>query len=163
MVNRHLEQVGFLETLRNKYCMFFHSALHSYFINASDTITDNAFEVLMNSQRNQGDDVSQPTLKPATVSSLCWVCHQQGEEMPCAFCEHNACEMCVRQCDRCFGVFCTFCSTINYDNHEDRPLCLTCHNEDMRFQQKRDANAGAMQQPGAWQQGHTGGFRPLTA
>ncbi|CAH3175988.1 unnamed protein product, partial [Porites evermanni] len=79
----------------------------SSFINASDTITDNAFEVLMNSQRNQGDDDSQPSLKPATVSSLCWVCHQQGEEMPCAFCEHNACEMCVRQCDRCFGVFCT--------------------------------------------------------
>ena len=128
-------------------------------------ITDCAFELLMNSQRNQNKDVGQPLLDPTVTTSLslCWVCNQQGEAMPCAFCEHSVCEMCVRQCDRCFGVFCSFCSTINYDNHEDRPLCLTCHNEELRLRRNRMVNAGAMQQPGAWAKAGVDGHRPLTA
>ena len=83
--------------------------------------------------------------------------------MPCAFCEHSVCEMCVRQCDRCFGVFCAFCSTINYDNHEDRPLCLTCHNEELRLRRNRAANVGDVLQQSAWGHGRVDGHRPLTA
>lgn len=116
-----------------------------------------AFQMLMNSQRNQS---------PMTTitSSLCWVCHQQRESMPCAFCEHSVCEMCVRQCDRCFGVFCSFCSTINYDNHEDRPLCLSCHYEELRQQRNRAVQAGSIQPSVTWN-GQRGleEYRPLTA
>ncbi|XP_068683257.1 uncharacterized protein [Montipora foliosa] len=96
---------------------------------------DCAFELLMNSQRNQKNDAHPPTPdQTGTVCfSVCWVCCQQSEAMPCAFCEHSVCEMCVRQCNQCVGVFCIFCSTINYDNNEDRPLCLTCHNEELKW------------------------------
>ena len=119
----------------------------------------------MNSQRNQSREADPSFLdQTATVSfSACWVCQQQGEAMPCAFCENSVCEMCVRQCDRCFGVFCAFCSTINYDNHEDRPLCLTCHREELRIKRNRGANAGAVQQSGSWDEGRINGYRPLTA
>ena len=128
-------------------------------------LTGCAFEMLMSNQRNQ-TDADNPLLQPraTTASELCWVCHQQSESMPCAFCEHNVCEMCVRQCDRCFGVFCAFCSTINYDNHEDRPLCLACHHEEMRQQKSRAAQAGSAQQSATWAvQGGLESYRPLTA
>ena len=124
-----------------------------------------AFEMLMNSQRNQADGAQCPASPSTTmISSLCWVCHQQKESMPCAFCEHNACEMCVRQCDKCFGVFCAFCSTINYDNHEDRALCLTCHHEELRQQRNRAPQTGPVQQQSmTWKgQGGLEGYRPLT-
>lgn len=126
---------------------------------------DCAFQLLMNSQRNQSRDPgpSQTDQSAVISSSLCWVCHQQGEAMPCAFCEHSVCEMCVRQCDRCFGVFCAFCSTIKYDNHEDRPLCLTCHNEELRLQKLRVANVGVSQQSGVQRQGKVERYRLLTA
>ena len=134
------------------------------FIKIFCIITDCAFEVLMNSQRNQGSDVDHPSSQPAAALSfsLCWVCHQQGETMPCAFCEHSICEMCVRQCDRCLGVFCAFCSTINYENHEDCPLCLTCHNEELRLR-RRGPSAGTLQQTGNWGHGGVDGYGPLTA
>lgn len=124
-----------------------------------------AFQMLMNSQRSQTDVAQSPALPTTTITlSLCWVCHQQKESMPCAFCEHNVCEMCVRQCDKCFGVFCAFCSTINYDNHEDRPLCLTCHHEELRQQRNRAAQTGPMQQQSMMWNGQRGleGYRPLT-
>ena len=119
----------------------------------------------MNSQRNQRDASHAPQLQlPMTTSCFqCWVCRQHGEPMPCAFCEHNVCEMCVRQCDRCFGVFCAFCSTINYDNHDERPLCLTCHHEELRWQRSRAVQAGSAQQSAAWGRQGLDGYRPLTA
>ena len=117
----------------------------------------------MNSQRSQRDAVHTSPLQPAVTSSSCqcWICHHYGDSMPCAFCEHSVCEMCVRQCDRCFGVFCAFCSTINYDNHEERPLCLTCHHEELRWQQNRAAQV--VQQSGTWERPGMEVYRPLMA
>lgn len=130
---------------------------------SSTSITACAFEVLMNSQRSQRDAVHTSPLQPAVTSSSCqcWICHHYGDSMPCAFCEHSVCEMCVRQCDRCFGVFCAFCSTINYDNHEERPLCLTCHHEELRWQQNRAAQV--VQQSGTWERPGMEVYRPLMA
>ena len=117
----------------------------------------------MNSQRSQRDAVHTSPLQPAVTSSSCqcWICHHYGDSMPCAFCEHSVCEMCVCQCDRCFGVFCAFCSTINYDNHEERPLCLTCHHEELRWQQNREAQV--VQQSGTWERPGMEVYRPLMA
>lgn len=97
-------------------------------------LTDCAFEFLMNSHKLNTVDQKQPLY--STMMVTCWVCQQCKETMPCAFCEHSVCEMCVRQCDRCFGVFCSFCSTINYDSREDRPLCLTCNAEEFKRQRR---------------------------
>ena len=117
----------------------------------------------MNSQRSQRDAVHTSPLQPAVTSSSCqcWICHHYGDSMPCAFCEHSVCEMCVRQCDRCFGVFCAFCSTINYDNHEEHPLCLTCHHEELRWQQNRATQV--VQQSGTWERPGMEVYRPLMA
>lgn len=52
----------------------------------------------------------------------CWVCMSTGEAAACAFCEREACERCMRQCDRCQDTFCTFCSTAEYV----RPRILLC-------------------------------------
>ena len=116
----------------------------------------------MNNQKNQQKDCTVPPLDQmvAVSFSVCWVCYQQSEIMPCAFCEHSVCEMCVRQCDRCVGVFCSFCSTINYDNHEDRPLCLTCHNEELRQSRLKADNAGTLSVANF---GTGNGLRKLTA
>lgn len=95
------------------------------------------FQLLMNSQKCQQRTPGhcqylQSPLSTTTSFENCWVCQKASETMPCAFCEHSACEMCVRQCDKCLGVFCGFCSTINYDRRDDRPLCLTCNAEELR-------------------------------
>jgi hypothetical protein len=92
--------------------------------------------MLMHSQQPQA-------LVPSSNYTLskCWVCEKQSETMPCTFCERGVCEMCVRQCDKCFGVFCSFCATVKYDRHEDRALCLTCNAEDIRKNKMRVAPA----------------------
>ncbi|XP_031565778.1 uncharacterized protein LOC116300942 isoform X2 [Actinia tenebrosa] len=93
-----------------------------------------AFQILM-----QHSQQSQPgTATPSYTS--CWVCAKQSEIMPCTFCEHGVCEMCVRQCDKCFGVFCSFCATVKYDQHEDRALCLTCNAEEIKKNKMRVAS-----------------------
>ena len=97
-------------------------------------------QLLMNSQKQQNRTSGhcqylQSPLSTSTSFENCWVCQKSTETMPCAFCEHNACEMCVRQCIKCLGVFCGFCSTINYDHRDDRPLCLTCNAEEMKRRQ----------------------------
>merc|ERR550519_3201443 len=92
---------------------------------------DTAFQILMQSQQAQ----PAPTLLATTnnsTSNKCWICEKPTEIMPCAFCERGVCEMCVRQCDKCFGVFCSCCATVKYDRHEDRALCLGCNAEDIK-------------------------------
>ncbi len=59
--------------------------------------------------------------------SRCCVCEVSRESTGCAYCERAACEFCVRQCDQCQDVFCSFCSTPNYDLRIDRMLCLSCN------------------------------------
>ncbi|EDO41261.1 predicted protein [Nematostella vectensis] len=104
--------------------------LKSFFGNSGFSSGFSAFHIMMNSQKANS---SISTASYATNStSKCWVCQHAKETLPCAFCEHGACEMCVRQCSKCFGVFCSFCSTIIYDHCEDSALCLTCHAEEFR-------------------------------
>ncbi|KXJ18735.1 uncharacterized protein LOC110231866 [Exaiptasia diaphana] len=90
---------------------------------------ESAFQILMQSQQNQHPDESSSS--PMT-SSKCWLCEKHYETMPCAFCERAVCEMCVRQCTKCFGVFCSCCATVKYDSHEDRALCLGCNSEELK-------------------------------
>ena len=66
----------------------------------------------------------------SSLRKACFICQSEAEEtVPCDFCEHEVCDMCIRQCERCFGVFCSFCSTINYEQKKDRAFCLSCHCE----------------------------------
>eukprot|EP00978_Attheya_sp_CCMP212_P003058 scaffold6240_cov59-Attheya_sp.AAC.1 len=46
----------------------------------------------------------------------------------CTHCERRACvSSCSRTCESCRLVFCSFCSTVNYDQHTDRIFCLDCN------------------------------------
>lgn len=92
-------------------------------------INGTAFSILMQSQ--QIKQTQQPSSNNVTFNK-CWLCEQPSETMPCNFCERRVCEMCVRQCDRCFGVFCSCCATVKYDQHEDRALCLGCNSEEFK-------------------------------
>ncbi|XP_078001147.1 uncharacterized protein LOC144453689 [Glandiceps talaboti] len=72
--------------------------------------------------------LNEMEVKMLTIGD-CYVCHRPTETIPCKFCERNTCEMCIRQCERCCGVFCCFCSTINYRGRYDRAFCLSCNTE----------------------------------
>lgn len=91
---------------------------------------ENAFLILMQSQKNLQIQDTKPNQR--TSNYKCWLCEKFTETMPCTFCEHRICEMCIRQCDRCFGVFCSCCTIVKYDRHEDRALCLGCNNEETK-------------------------------
>lgn len=44
----------------------------------------------------------------------------------CNYCDRLSCSTCRRTCERCVKVYCTFCSTINYDRPAERMFCLDC-------------------------------------
>eukprot|EP01116_Phalansterium_solitarium_P011212 TRINITY_DN26827_c0_g1_i1.p1 TRINITY_DN26827_c0_g1~~TRINITY_DN26827_c0_g1_i1.p1 ORF type:complete len:164 (+),score=9.37 TRINITY_DN26827_c0_g1_i1:54-494(+) len=59
----------------------------------------------------------------------CDVCSKQRDVIPCSYCGHAVCELCVRQCEKCHDIFCTFCSTVNYHTKRERVFCLCCNSE----------------------------------
>lgn len=55
--------------------------------------------------------------RPPTAGLIygrCFLCYTDGEVLPCAFCEKASCASCMRQCEACQDMFCTFCSTPKY-------------------------------------------------
>jgi hypothetical protein len=47
---------------------------------------------------------------------------------PCTFCDRHVCKQrCIRVCESCQCRFCTFCSTINYNDRLERIYCLDCN------------------------------------
>mmetsp|Transcript_52252 Transcript_52252/g.62949 ORF Transcript_52252/g.62949 Transcript_52252/m.62949 type:complete len:238 (+) Transcript_52252:123-836(+) len=49
---------------------------------------------------------------------------------PCSFCERNACGDCNRKCKACNGVFCNFCSIVDFDGVIEEIFCLDCNRDD---------------------------------
>ncbi|XP_002732973.1 uncharacterized protein LOC100371400 [Saccoglossus kowalevskii] len=100
-------------------------------------IKRSALEILMHSGSQQNSLPSLGSFESMNDEDLiiprsrhdCWICHQPSDTIPCSFCEHQSCELCVRQCERCCGVFCSFCSTVNYTGKHDKPFCLGCNTE----------------------------------
>lgn len=66
----------------------------------------------------------------AGSTGRCSVCTAAADTGTCFYCEKAACGMCTRQCALCHGVFCSFCSTVNYAQREERELCLSCNAEE---------------------------------
>jgi len=53
---------------------------------------------------------------------------QQSIFEPCSFCDRIVCRpSCIHSCERCYGRFCTFCSTVNYNGRLERIYCLDCN------------------------------------
>lgn len=61
---------------------------------------------------------------------MCFVCMSMSaySPVPCAHCGRSACEMCLRQCESCQDMFCSFCTTVNYASRYDRIFCFSCNN-----------------------------------
>eukprot|EP00656_Telonema_subtile_P055011 TRINITY_DN8380_c0_g1_i1.p1 TRINITY_DN8380_c0_g1~~TRINITY_DN8380_c0_g1_i1.p1 ORF type:complete len:151 (-),score=10.95 TRINITY_DN8380_c0_g1_i1:317-769(-) len=76
----------------------------------------------------------------------CAVClgHKACEQDKCTFCEKIVCDGCTIQCEKCLDLFCSFCSTSNYDMRCDRTFCLTCNDEERKATR---GVAGVMHQP----------------
>ena len=50
--------------------------------------------------------------------------------LTCSYCERPSCPSCTRHCQSCSKRYCTFCSTVNYDeSREERVFCLDCHHD----------------------------------
>ncbi|XP_014670691.1 PREDICTED: uncharacterized protein LOC106811540 isoform X2 [Priapulus caudatus] len=57
----------------------------------------------------------------------CHQCKKSSESWSiCGFCESKMCLPCSLTCSRCSGLFCNFCSVVNYETSEDRIFCLNC-------------------------------------
>lgn len=47
--------------------------------------------------------------------------------LTCSYCERPTCASCSRNCESCQKRYCTFCSTVNYDDSRaERIFCLDC-------------------------------------
>jgi len=57
--------------------------------------------------------------------------HRNGASvLTCSYCERPSCPSCTRHCQSCSKRYCTFCSTVNYDeSREERVFCLDCHHD----------------------------------
>mmetsp|Transcript_28399 Transcript_28399/g.42459 ORF Transcript_28399/g.42459 Transcript_28399/m.42459 type:complete len:329 (+) Transcript_28399:177-1163(+) len=69
---------------------------------------------------------STPT--PKTSSSIGTSCSTIGftNFTKCTHCDRFACDSCAQACVSCQMQFCTFCSTVNYDEEVERIFCLDC-------------------------------------
>ncbi|GBG65764.1 hypothetical protein CBR_g52355 [Chara braunii] len=78
----------------------------------------------------QGKEVDRQD--DAEESSPCAICSSFSLGTSCAHCERKICEFCCRTCDGCQHVYCTSCSTPNYEERYDRTFCLDCNVEELR-------------------------------
>ncbi|XP_065183629.1 uncharacterized protein LOC135814433 [Sycon ciliatum] len=63
----------------------------------------------------------------------CFVCRVNDVIVQCEFCERKACQGHTKLCHLCTGVFCSLCSTIDYEvRYGDSAICLTCEDERRR-------------------------------
>lgn len=71
----------------------------------------------------------QGSLGQLPKSNACQSCQRSGLHNPikCSFCDKVTCVNCSRSCLICEGMFCQFCSVINYDECFERSLCLQCN------------------------------------
>ncbi|KAJ1488663.1 hypothetical protein T484DRAFT_1938673 [Baffinella frigidus] len=80
----------------------------------------NAFEVLMKPRKAPREE-DQDLL----ACRICR-CSKAVAASACAHCTKTTCTRCVVKCAVCDHSFCSPCSTINYDQREERTLCLGC-------------------------------------
>lgn len=63
----------------------------------------------------------------------------------CSFCERPACSRCVALCEVCESVYCSFCTTTDYNGTISRTVCLDCHrDETSKARQQHDDDDDAM-------------------
>ncbi|XP_078001207.1 uncharacterized protein LOC144453740 [Glandiceps talaboti] len=63
-----------------------------------------------------------------TPSDMCTQCRRTGAVRlcPCNYCDKPICSHCHQRCDNCSGVYCLFCTTVNYDDRYEKRFCVNC-------------------------------------
>lgn len=95
--------------------------------NDIESIYDKTVRMLMQSTQQQvrrvlSQDVEvEEWTESSFLNSLheedvsCFVCNKEvNSAVPCSYCARDVCDLCVRQCEKCSDVFCTFCTTHKY-------------------------------------------------
>lgn len=118
--------------------------------NDMEIIYERTLNMLMNSKGNGeiSDCFPQAELldwcdnnSDAFVNAKCSLCTKANiPTIPCSFCETIVCNLCVRQCEKCQDVFCSFCSTYNYETRQDRVFCLSCNRDESVRHRNNDVN-----------------------
>jgi hypothetical protein len=109
------------------------------------TIPENTMKILMNeeSRRRKENISTQPTIfneyyhgNHSHHVQNCVTCLKTrgltlafflifsslADVIPCSYCGRSNCELCVRQCQQCLDVFCTFCSTCKLEFMFEVPI-----------------------------------------
>ncbi|KAL8590332.1 hypothetical protein ACOMHN_006448 [Nucella lapillus] len=71
-------------------------------------------------------NASGPKVQPQPSSVKCQTCRHVPSSVRCQFCERWLCGGCGRLCDSCQLLFCTLCSTLDYNTSAERAFCLGC-------------------------------------
>eukprot|EP00736_Rhodelphis_marinus_P008720 Rmarinus@m.19115 len=72
--------------------------------------------------------------EPATFRR-CNVCLHSRLTYPCCYCEHSACDQCLKQCEGCLDTLCTFCTLTDYSAKYERQFCLPCNSRILKAEQ----------------------------
>lgn len=66
-------------------------------------------------------------VQPMETTVTCFACTGTVDTVvTCSFCCRKACHACVSSCIKCQGLFCKYCSSVNYDESQTRIFCLDC-------------------------------------
>lgn len=76
----------------------------------------------------QGKLLKTPSEKtePPFSPPGCALCSRAGSSAPCVRCEKAACRSCQRQCSLCQQTYCFLCCATNYDERDERLICVDC-------------------------------------
>jgi len=105
--------------------------------NDMETIHELTLKKLMSSK---GKAPTSPKAMSTTVDvegafwlpDACYICKAESTQgVKCSYCERDICVLCIRQCDKCKDIFCNFCTTMNYDESNERLLCLGCNSDEL--------------------------------
>ncbi|XP_041094001.1 apoptosis regulatory protein Siva-like [Polyodon spathula] len=76
----------------------------------------------------EGKLLKSPPEKTETPFSPpgCALCTRAGSSAPCVRCEKAACRSCWRRCSLCQRDHCFLCCAPNYDERDERLICVDC-------------------------------------
>mmetsp|Transcript_26763 Transcript_26763/g.74812 ORF Transcript_26763/g.74812 Transcript_26763/m.74812 type:complete len:161 (+) Transcript_26763:135-617(+) len=88
-----------------------------------DAIYDRTLKKLLRGSIHFSSDTSDCM----DTENQCQSCDEELGSVVCSFCSNHMCDMCTQQCDLCQDVFCSLCSSKNFDERHDRVFCLDCY------------------------------------
>ncbi|GAX78759.1 hypothetical protein CEUSTIGMA_g6196.t1 [Chlamydomonas eustigma] len=86
----------------------------------------NPFELMMAAAKTKNFDLAE-TSKRSSGAHIHVACHATASLAPCAHCGRHQNLQLLQQCESCQDVYCSMCSTLNYEERDVRTFCLECN------------------------------------